>query len=97
MSIFKTLFPNKHDQQIAQAKAELTASEKETFLKLGLKGLEHTLNTMGQAQSKSVLNSFKSLLKLDVSGEHKLYINNVFYKVVFNNGALVSIDEIKFN
>ncbi len=93
MSLFKTLFPSQQDQQIAQAKAQLKRDEADTFTKLRLQGLERSLSAMHKTQAKCVLNAFKSLLQLNAEGEHSLYINNVFYKVVFKNGALVSIDE----
>ncbi len=93
MSLFKNLFPSQQDQQIAQAKAQLKRDEADTFAKLRLQGLERSLGAMGKTQSKCILNAFKSLLELNAEGEHSLYINNVFYKVVFKNGALVSINE----
>ena len=93
MSLFNILFPSQQDQQIAQSKAQLKRDETDTFTKLRLQSLERSLSVMSKTQSKCVLNAFKSLLKLNAEGEHRLYINNVFYKVVFKNGALVSIEE----
>lgn len=94
MSLFKKLFPNQQDQQIAQAKAQLAQDETNTFTKLRLQGLERALRGVDRLQAKSVLNAFKGLLQLKAEGEHMLYINNVYYKVTFKNGALAAIDEI---
>lgn len=94
MSLFKKLFPSQQNQQIAQAKVQLQQDETNTFTKLRLQGLERTLKAMDKTQAQCVLNAFKSLLQLKAEGEHMLYINNVYYKVTFKNGALAAIDEI---